>query len=110
MEATEMKKVVYFIPAMLFTVLYGLLIVVGGFGAMPPIIAVWLILFFIGGVLLSKNMFWGSLLGALPAIHWIYMGTQETGQIVNEMPMGIVVLIFYIICGGFVFYKGKKAM
>ncbi len=42
------------------------------------------------------------------AIHLIYMGTQETGQIINEMPIGIIVFIFYIICGSFIFYKNKK--
>jgi hypothetical protein len=36
------------------------------------------------------------------------MGTQETGQIINEMPIGIIVFIFYIICGSFIFYKNKK--
>ncbi len=42
-------------------------------------------LFIISGFILNKNVFWGSLLGTLPAIHLIYMGTQETGQIINEM-------------------------
>jgi len=49
-------------------------------------------------------------LGILPGIHWIYMGTQYTGQAINEMPIGIIVLIFYIICGSFVFYKNKKGV
>lgn len=36
------------------------------------------------------------------AIHLIYMGTQETGQIISEIPIGIVILILYIICGYFI--------
>lgn len=45
----------------------------------------------------------------LPAIHLIYMGTQETGQIINEMRIGIVILIFYIFCGYFVYRNNKKS-
>jgi len=104
-----MKKIVFYIPAIIFAVLYGV-IAISNIGAISPIVIVWLALFFISGFILNKNVFWGSLLGALPAIHLIYMGTQETGQIVNEMATGIIVLIFYIICGGFVFYKNKKKM
>ncbi len=104
-----MKKIVFYIPAIIFAILYGV-IAISNIGAISPIVVVWLALFFISGFILNKNVFWGSLLGALPAIHLIYMGTQETGQIINEMPTGIVVLIFYIICGGFVFYKNKKKM
>lgn len=104
-----MEKVVYYIPSIIFTVFYGLLVISGiGIGAISPVVAVWLVLFLISGILLSKNMFWGSLLGALPAIHLIYMGTQETGQTMSETPIGIIILIFYTICGGFVFYKSKK--
>lgn len=102
-----MKKIVFYIPAIIFTVLYGLL-AIGGIGAISPVVAVWLIFFLTSGILLGKDMFWGGLLGALPAIHLIYMGNQETGQIINEMPIGIIVLIFYIVCGSFIFYKGKK--
>jgi hypothetical protein len=61
-----------------------------------------------GGILLSKGKFWGGFIGLLPGIHFIYMGTQDTGQIVNETPMGIVVLVFYFVCGSFIFYKNKK--
>jgi len=103
-----MKKIVYYMPAIIFTVFYGSVVVGGGIGIISPIVIVWLVLFLIGGILLSKNVFWGSLFGALPAISLIYMGTKETGQIINEMPIGIIVLIFYIICGGYVFYKSKK--
>lgn len=57
---------------------------------------------------IELNGLWGSMFGILPAIHLIYIGTKETGQIINEIPIGIIVLVFYIVCGGFVFYKSKK--
>jgi hypothetical protein len=104
-----MKKIIFYIPAMIFSFLYGVLAINNIFAiAISPIVIVWLALFFISGILLNKNVFWGSLMGALPAIHLIYMGTQETGQIINETPTGIAVLIFYIICGYFVYRKNKS--
>lgn len=103
-----MKKITFYIPAIIFTILYGLL-AVGSIGTLSPIIIVWLALFFVSGFILSKNTFWGSLFGMLPAIHLVYMGTQETGQIINETPIGIVLLIFYIICGYYVYINSKKS-
>ncbi len=103
-----MKKIIFYIPAVIFTILYGVL-AISNIAALSPIVIVWLALFVVSGFILSKNAFWGSLLGILPAIHLIYMGTQETGQIINEMPIGNVVLIFYIICGYYVYINNKKA-
>ncbi|NMD69360.1 hypothetical protein HHO41_03600 [Bacillus sp. DNRA2] len=103
-----MKKTIFFIPAIIFSILYGA-IAINDIGAISPVVVVWLALFFISGFLLNKNAFWGGLLGTLPSIHLIYMGTQDTGQIINEMPIGIVLLIFYIICGFFVYKNNKIA-
>ena len=102
-----MKKTVFYIPAIIFIFFYGLL-AIANVGAISPIVLVWLVLFLMSGILLSKGIFWGSLLGILPAIHLVYMGTQDTGQIINEMPIGIIVFIFYFICGSTVYYKNKK--
>lgn len=101
-----MKKIIFYVPAIIFTILYGVA-VISNIGAISPIVVIWLALFFISGFILSKNISWGSLLGVLPAIHLIYMGTQETGQIINEMPVGVVVLIFYITCGYFIHRNNK---
>ncbi|WNF38882.1 hypothetical protein RJD24_10865 [Bacillaceae bacterium IKA-2] len=103
-----MKKIIFYIPAIIFAILYGV-VAISNIGAISPIVVVWLALFFFSGFILNKNVFWGSLLGTLPAIHLIYMGTQETGQIINEIPIGIVILIFYIICGYFVYRNNKKS-
>ena len=103
-----MKKIIFYIPAIIFAILYGV-IAISNIGAISSIVIIWLALFFVSGFILNKNVFWGSLLGTLPAIHLIYMGTQETGQIINEIPIGIVILIFYIICGYFVYSNNKKS-
>lgn len=98
-----MKKILFFIPAIIFTLFYGFLSIID-IGAISPIVIGWLALFIVAGVLLSRTVFGGSLLGIIPAIHLIYMSTQETGQVVNiELPLGIIVLLYYAICGYFVF-------
>ena len=103
-----MRKIVFYIPAMIFTVLYGLA-AISDIGAVSPFVIVWLLLFLVAGIFLSKGKFFGGLLGALPAIQLMYMGTQETGQVINEIPIGIVILIFYAICAGYIFNRSKKS-
>lgn len=104
-----MKKIIFYIPFIIFAIFFGV-ITISDNGVISPIAIVWLALFFISGLILHKNVYWGSLFGTLPAIHMIYMGTQETGQIINEMPIGIIILIFYIICGYFVYKSNKVAI
>lgn len=103
-----MKKVGYYIPTIVFTAFYGLIIIGGGFSIVSPIVYGWIALFIISGILLSKGKVWGGGFGALPGIHLILMGTRDTNQIINEMPLGIVVIAFYLICCGIVYYKKKK--
>ncbi|MEG1964610.1 MAG: hypothetical protein RR064_00520 [Oscillospiraceae bacterium] len=100
-------KILFYIPAIIFTALYGVL-AIEEIGAISPVVIIWLTLFFASGFLLAKDKFWGCVLGVMPALHLIYMGTQATGQIINETPIGIIVLIFYVACGGFIYWKTKK--
>ncbi len=102
-----MKKIIFYIPFIIFSIFYGV-IAISDIGAISSIAFVWLALFFISGYILHKNTYWGSLFGTLPAIHLIYLGTKETGQIINEVPIGIIIFIFYIVCGYFV-YKTTKS-
>ena len=104
-----MNKTVYYIPAILFTIIYGSLAFSIGFSSISPIVFAWIALFFLGGLLLGKDKFWGGILGTFPGFHLIYMSTKDTGQVIDiELPMGIIILIFYVVCSGFVFYKERK--
>lgn len=47
---------------------------------------------------MSKNKWWGCIFGIVIGILLMYMGTQETGQIINETPFGIIMCIYYIVC------------
>lgn len=104
-----LKKIIFYMPSIILLVIYALgAMLIRDFKIISPIILMWLGLFLISGILLGRGVFWGGIFGVLPTIHMIYMGTLYTGQAINETPIGIIVLIFYIICGVSVFYKNKK--
>lgn len=103
-----MKKLVFFIPAIIVTLFYGLA-ALGGMGVIHPIIVLWLALLWIAGVFLSKTVFWGGLLGFIPGACFIYMGLQETGQIFKETLLGVVILLYYAVCIIYCIYKKKHA-
>ena len=102
-----MKKIIFYLPAIIFTIFFSFA-ATWSIGAISPVAFVWLTMFFISGFILSKDVYWGSFLGVLPAIHMIYMGTQETGQIINEMPRVVAILFVYIVCGYYVHMNNKK--
>lgn len=103
-----MKKLVFFIPAIIFTIYYGFALL-AGMGAIHPIVLVYLVLFWIAGIFLSKAMFWGGLLGFIPGVCFTYMGTRETGQIYKETPVGVIILLYYAACILYCVYKKKQA-
>lgn len=101
-----MKKVAFFMPAVIFTVFYGIA-ALGGMGAIHPIVVLWLAFFWIAGMFLSKTIFWGGLLGFIPGACFIAMGMQETGQIFKETWLGFIILLYYAICIIYCIYKKK---
>ena len=100
-----MKKYIGYIPAILFTAFYLLAGLTGASLALSMIL-IWIACFWISAFFLHKGLFWGGVFGLFPALHMIYMGTQYTGQVINiEIPLGLVLLLFYVILG---FYLWKK--
>lgn len=100
-----MKKIVFYIPAILFTILYIWVVITFGMVSISPLIFAWIALFLVSGVLLSKDKFWGGILRMLPGIYFIYMGANYTGQRFSERAIGVIALIFYMFCSGYIFYK-----
>lgn len=98
-----MKKILYFLPVIIGSVFY---ITVSFLGTINPFVWLALLLLLTSGILMNKSKWWASILGILIGCLLIYMGTQETGQIIKETPFGIIMIIYYIICGG-VSYKNK---
>lgn len=103
-----MMKLIFYVPAILFTLLYGVA-ALKSIGDLSPIVIVWLVMFYSSGVLLHKKNIWGSVLGVMPALHFMYLGTQNTGQIINEMPIGIILFLYYIVCGIVVYQRKKRS-
>ena len=101
-----MKKILYYIPLVVFGLFHTLIFFVG-IGPISPVIWLWLALFLTSGILMEKNISRGAIIGMLPAVHMIYMGTKDTGQIINESMVGIIVLIFYAVCF-YICNKSKK--
>ena len=97
-----MRKVLYFAPAIFGLVFYCLLAVFSGFGAIHPAVWLCIAMLFVSGVLLAKNKWFGCLPGILMGVLLIWISFQYTGQIIDiERPLGIGLILFYILCGTF---------
>ena len=93
-----MKKVFCFIPAILYLIFIVLFLGMGvGAGSLEPIAYSIFILFVVSGVLLSCRKWWGALIGVLPGIYFIYTSMFWHGQIINELPVGIAIILFYLL-------------
>lgn len=101
-----MRRVVYFIPAIFFTIMYLFLFLVGA-GTVEVWGIVSVVLFVISGILLLLGKYWGSIIGVLPAIYLIYSSFQNHGQIFNESIIGILLIIYYAILCYVVYQKVK---
>lgn len=93
-----MSKILYFLPFVLGTIFYIFLGVASSFGSINSFVWVALVILLIAGFLIKNNKWWGSFLGILVGILLIYMGNQETGQIIKETPFGVIMCIYYIVC------------
>ena len=92
------KIIIYFFPFILGCLLYGFLVCISGLNSINYFVWISLFMLFIAGVLLINKKTFGSFLGMLVGILLIYMGTKETGQILKETLIGIIMCIHYIIC------------
>ena len=101
-----MKKILYYLPVVIGFCFYLFLAIISTFESINPFVCIALLLLLIGAVLLNKNKWWGSIFGILIGCLLIYMGTQETGQIIKETPFGIIMIVYYMICG-VISYKNR---
>ena len=92
-----MKKVLFYLPAVIYTIaVISLNIILQIFS---PLWYVWSILLWLGGFLLHHSKVWGGLFGLLPAVHLLYMGTQDAGQVIDiEMPLGMITAVYVLAC------------
>ena len=103
-----MRKLIGYIPAILFTTLYLYVGMSGGNFTMSMVV-LWVVCLWLSAFFLHKGLFWGGVFGLVPAVHMIYMGTQYTGQVINiEIPLGIALILFYGIFGIYLWRKRKE--
>lgn len=102
-----MKKILFYVPAIFYTIgIIALNVVLKTFS---PLWYVWAVLLWLSGFLLTKEKSWGCALGLLPAVHLMYMSMQYTGQVINiELPLGLVTAIYFLACGYVVWKKNRK--
>jgi len=100
------KKILYYLPFILCLIFYGF-IVLTDFESLQPEFLIIIVLPLIAGLLLSNNKWFGSIIGLTLGVILIYMGSKETGQIINESIFGFITILYYVICG-VVCYKSNK--
>ena len=99
------KQILYFIP-FIFSVIVYLAITVLGLGPISLKEILWIVLFLVSGLLLSNSKISGGLLGMIPGIVFIWMSTNDTGQVINaEMPLGMLIVGFYLGCSAGIYKK-----
>lgn len=95
-----MKKCLFFLPAVAFTIVVAFLTYALRSFLTPWYL--WVLLLWVSGILLSRGYAWGCIPGLIPAGIIIYMSLQYTGQTVNEGPIGIALAVWMLVCGFFV--------
>lgn len=68
-----------------------------------------LLVFLFSDFLLSKKLWFGSIPGALLGAYVIYYGSQYHGQVMDERPIGAVILAYYVILVILTTYRQKRA-
>lgn len=95
------KQILYFLP-FIFSIITYLGATVLGLGMISAKEIVWIALFLISGFLLGKEKIWGCVFGMIPGIVFVWMSTNDTGQVINiELPIGVIIIGFYVVCGIF---------
>lgn len=93
----------YFFPPVISFTLYTLIAVTAGFNSLNPLVWCFTALLLVSAILLMRKKWWGCIGGLVTGIVLIYMGTQYTGQVINETPIGIAFCIYYVMLGIFCF-------
>ena len=99
------KQILYFLP-FIFSIITYLVAAFLGLGMISVKELIWLALFLMSGFLLCEEKVWGCLFGMIPGAVFIWMSTNYTGQVINiELPLGLIIIGFYIGCGAGIYRK-----
>ncbi len=103
------KKILYFAPSIIALLLYIILGFASGFATISPMVWLWIAIMFIAAVVMLKGKWYGCIGGLIVGCVLIYMSTKYTGQPFDiERPLGLILCVYYLICGVTVYKKDKK--
>lgn len=92
------QKLGYYLPAIFFTIIYSITTISLGLDSVNVLAWLVVILLYMAGYLLNKNKTYGAVFGIIVGIIFIYLGFQDTGQIIKETTLGIILIVYYILC------------
>lgn len=98
-----MKKMLYFLPAILVTLWTLCLNVL--MRALIPLWHIWNLFFWLSGWLMSRGRAWGCAFGLVPAAMVLYLNRQGFG--VPNL-VGMIWTAYYLACGAWVWRKRGK--
>lgn len=98
-----MKRIFYYLPSIL---VLGIMLFVLRLMGEPShdskdylVGAAILLIFLLSDFLLSRKILYGSLPGMLLGAYVIFSGSQYHGQVLSEMPIGLIVCGYYLTMG-----------
>ena len=104
-----MRKIFYYIPAVMSLLFYSLITVVSAFRAVQPLGLAGVGIMFLSAFLLCKDRWYGCAGGFGLGCTLIYMSTRFTGQVIAvELPLGILFCLYYLVCGIVVYKKARR--
>lgn len=100
-----MKRILYFIPAIVGCVFYGIMALAF---ELEPIAFLFLALLILSGIIMYKGKWWGAIFGLGAGVWLMCLDLKATGQIIMQWPIGLVIAVYFIVCGGVLFAKNNK--
>ena len=108
-----MKRLLYFLPSILVLGLLAFILLALGEPSTDPQEYLAgtgiLLIFLLSDFLLSKKLWFGCIPGVILGAYVIYYGSQYHGQVIDERPIGVIILAYYAILGIITFYRRKRA-
>ena len=102
-----MKKALFYLP--FIALMFINILLIDALGIELFFASLWYLMpYWLSGMLLSRRKVWGSLLGCLPAVYLIYLGMNNWKSGWLEIRIGIILLVYYLVCGAVVCWHNFK--
>lgn len=102
------KKVVYFIPTILFSSLKYIVGLITGILTLNPITILIFVLLLLAAFLLMNKKYWGAILGILAGCLIIQQAITQVEILLGEVIVGCSIILLYIGLGFIVYRKTKQ--